>query len=102
MKIIKVVLEQTIKDYLAADEEHSQDLYYLQRELEDSIDELSKLKKELPQEKAKLLRLDKSLNDKLARQSLDKEIEFWNKLQKYKESKKPNPVIQQKAEAKKS
>jgi len=98
----KVVLEQTIKDYLAADEEHSQDLYYLQRELEDSIDELSKLKKELPQEKAKLLRLDKSLNDKLARQSLDKEIEFWNKLQKYKESKKPNPVIQQKAEAKKA
>lgn len=98
----KVVLEQTIKDYLAADEEHSQDLYYLQRELEDSIDELAKLKKELPQEKAKLLRLDKSLNDKLAKQSLDKEIEFWNKLQKYKESKKPNPVIQQKAEAKKA
>ena len=98
----KVVLEQTIKDYLAADEEHSQDLYYLQRELEDSIDELAKLKKELPQEKAKLLRLDKSLNNKLAKQSLDKEIEFWNKLQKYKESKKPNPVIQQKAEAKKA
>lgn len=98
----KVVLEQTIKDYLAADEEHSQDLYYLQRELEDSIDELAKLKKELPQEKAKLLRLDKSLNNKLAKQSLDKEIEFWDKLQKYKESKKPNPVIQQKAEAKKA
>jgi len=98
----KVVLEQTIKDYLAADEEHSQDLYYLQRELEDSIDELSKLKKELPKEKEKLLRLNKSLNDKLAKQSLDKEIEFWNKLQKYKNSKKPNPIIQQKADTKKA
>jgi len=102
LKDYKSVLEQTIKDYLAADEEHSQDLYYLQRELEDTIDSLNESKKELNKEKDKLLRLNKSLNDKLSKQSLNKEIEFWNKLQKYKETKKPNPIIQQKIEAKKA
>jgi hypothetical protein len=99
----KSVLEQTIKDYLKSDENNSEELYFLQEELNDAIENIEESKKELIQEKDKILRINKALNDKLSKESLNKEIEFWNKLQKFKESKKQtNPIIQQKIEEKKA
>lgn len=94
----KDVLEKTIRLKLNSIENYSEDLYYLNEELQDLLEELPKLKQNLILEKDKLKRLEDSILDLNIKDFLSEEIEFWNNLQKVKKFKPKtvfnNPIIE--------
>jgi len=86
------VLKRTIRSLLDSDENHSEDLYYLQEQLNDTQDALTTAKKDLKSEQEKLKRLNKAAIDKQAIKSIKSEEEFWSSLQKFRKE-KINPLI---------
>jgi len=93
------VLNQTIRNLLDSEENHSEDLYYLQEQLNDSKENLVKYKETLKELTSKINRIDDAINSKEGLNSLNKEIEFWEKFQEFKKENVndlyDNPVIQQ-------
>lgn len=91
------VLNQTIRNLLDSEENHSEDLYYLQEQLNDSKENLVDYKKELKQLTDKLNRLNDSIESKEGIDSLNKEIEFWEEFQEFKKNNSDelldNPII---------
>lgn len=86
------VLKRTIRSLLDSDENHSEDLYYLQEQLNDTNEDLTKAKKDLKVAQEKLKRINRSITDKQAIKSIDDELDFWNDLKDYRE-KNINPLI---------
>ncbi len=98
------VLKRTIRSLLDSDENHSEDLYYLQEQLNDVQENLTTAKKDLKSEQAKLKRLNRAILDKQAIKSVNLEEDFWKDLQTFKKDKiNPlvnNPIIAEKIQAK--
>ena len=91
------VLNQTIRNLLDSEENHSEDLYYLQEQLNDSKENLVDYKKELKELTDKLNRLNDSIESKEGINALNKEIEFWEEFQEFKKNNSNellnNPII---------
>jgi len=86
------VLKRTIRSLLDSVENHSEDLYYLQEQLNDVNEDLNQAKKDLKIAQQKLSRINKSITDKQAISSINDELDFWNELKEYKK-KIINPLV---------